>query len=192
MRVIAGRYKGRKLTSPQGTELRPTPDMVKEAIFGIIGSGIESSVCLDLFAGSGALGIEALSRGAARCYFADASRRSISLLRSNLETIGIEAVFHRDASDAAAEAVIIARDYRAALRSLGAQVDYAFIDPPFDSGCYATVMKLLADYDIIKPGGVVIVECDKNIPEYAHEGFAGVAVKNYGRIALNFWERTGI
>ena len=86
MRVIAGEFKGRKLNSAKGREVRPTADRVKEAIFSMVQDELEGAVCLDLFAGSGAMGIEALSRGAARVYFCDAGAASVDIIRQNLDS----------------------------------------------------------------------------------------------------------
>jgi len=181
MRVIAGEFKGRRLHSPEGKEIRPTPDMVREALFSAIGPGIEDSVCLDMFAGSGALGIEAVSRGAAQCYFIESSRKNIELLRSNLVAIG-EKNSH-----------LIPGDFRNGIRHLAVEdikIDYAFVDPPFNSDYYSTVMKLLADYGIIVPGGIVITEGDKSVHrDRGYDGFSPIMEKTYGRIVLVFWKK---
>jgi 16S rRNA (guanine966-N2)-methyltransferase len=123
MRIVAGRWRGRRIDAPPGADVRPTLDRVREAWMSILQSDIPKSSVVDLFAGSGALGIEALSRGARSVDFVESSSRSISVLRSNLERLGVtdEAVVHRkDALRFAAR--LAARSY-----------DIAFADPPYKS-----------------------------------------------------------
>jgi 16S rRNA (guanine966-N2)-methyltransferase len=122
MRVVAGSHRGRRLRAPAGAATRPTADRVREALFSILGS-VEGLAVLDLFAGSGALGIEALSRGAGRATFADSSAAAIKALRANLEQLGIEA-----------EAEVVRSDWRPFLRKAAARGDrwdLAFCDPPY-------------------------------------------------------------
>jgi len=184
MRVIAGEYKGRKLLSPDGYKLRPTPEKVREALFSILAAEVDGAVCLDLFAGCGSLGIEALSRGADRCFFVDISPGSISLLRDNLASVGTDD-----------KAQIIRGDFKKAIKTLRendpeAKIDIAFIDPPFDSGYYDVVMKLLADYDIMRAGGIVVIESDDSRNEHIDfRGFSLGDVRKYGRVRLEFWLR---
>ena len=95
MRIVAGRWGGRRLTTPRGTAVRPTADRVREALFSILGGAVEGARVLDLFAGSGALGLEALSRGAAEATFVDSSAASVAAVRANLEAVGGEAEVRR-------------------------------------------------------------------------------------------------
>ncbi len=121
MRVIAGRHGGRRLQAPAGEATRPTSDRVREALFSILGARVEGAHVLDLFAGSGALGIEALSRGAAAATFVDAAPDAVRVLRGNLAALGEEAeVVHGDAL----------RWLRAAPRR-ARQYDLVFLDPPY-------------------------------------------------------------
>ena len=121
MRVVAGKLRGRRLEAPPGRATRPTADRVREALFSILGD-IEGLRVLDLFAGSGALGIEALSRGAAAAVFVDSSGRAVATIRRNLQALSLEAPVHR--RDALA---FLAADAGAA------PFDLAFLDPPYDS-----------------------------------------------------------
>ena len=120
MRVVAGELRGRRLTAPPGRATRPTADRVREALFSILGD-MEGLRVLDLFAGSGALGIEALSRGAAKAVFVDSSRVAVAAVRRNLESLALEAPVHR-------------RDALSFLAAPGgpATFDVAFLDPPYD------------------------------------------------------------
>jgi 16S rRNA (guanine966-N2)-methyltransferase len=120
MRVVAGRYKGRTLHAPKGRATRPTSDKVREALFSVLGD-VGGLRVLDLFAGSGALGIEALSRGAASATFVDDDQTAIAVLSRNLEAIGVtETEVHR-------------RDALAFLKTAGARYDLVFVDPPYSS-----------------------------------------------------------
>jgi 16S rRNA (guanine966-N2)-methyltransferase len=119
VRIVAGAYRGRRIDAPRGRSTRPTSDRVREALFSILGS-IEGARVLDLFAGSGALGIEALSRGAAEAAFVDSDARAIAAVRRNLEAIGVDADVYR-------------RDAFAWLRAADAEFDLVFADPPYSS-----------------------------------------------------------
>ena len=125
MRVITGEFRGRKLESPDTNDIRPTSDKVKEACFNILMNDIYGSVCCDLFAGTGSLGIEALSRGAERCYFGDNSREAVRLIKTNVAKCGAEE-----------RAVIINGDYKKVLKRIPEKVDIFFLDPPYRSGVY--------------------------------------------------------
>jgi 16S rRNA (guanine966-N2)-methyltransferase len=119
LRVVAGRYKGRRLRAPAGRATRPTADRVREALFSILGP-VEGLGVLDLFAGSGALGIEALSRGAAAATFVDSDPRAVAAVRANLDAIGVDAPVHR-------------RDALAFLARGDQTYDLVFLDPPYSS-----------------------------------------------------------
>jgi 16S rRNA (guanine(966)-N(2))-methyltransferase RsmD len=127
LRVIAGDSKGRRLFSPEDRSIRPTADKVKGAIFNMIGAYIEDAVVADIFAGSGSLGIEALSRGARRCYFCDNSAKARALIERNLAHCGMTA-----------RAEILLCDYRAAADRMDGGADIVFLDPPYGRDCYAS------------------------------------------------------
>lgn len=119
MRVIAGVYGGRRLAAPPGDATRPTSDRVREALFGVLGTTVQGARVLDLFAGSGALGIEALSRGAASAVFVDSAPRAIAAIRANLAALGIDADVHR----------IEARAWLRAASARADAYDLVFLDP---------------------------------------------------------------
>ncbi len=121
MRVIAGVYGGRRLAAPPGDATRPTSDRVREALFGVLGTTVQGARVLDLFAGSGALGIEALSRGAASAVFVDSAPRAIAAIRANLAALGIDADVHR----------IEARAWLRAASARADAYDLVFLDPPY-------------------------------------------------------------
>jgi len=155
MRVIAGKYKSRKLSAPPGTDTRPTSDRLRETLFNIVAPTIGNSVWIDLFAGTGAIGIEALSRGARMVHFVELSRKAARTLRDNLESLGIDSGYE-----------LHERDVLAALRLLSAKAvrcDFCFLDPPYRKmGDYEQTLSFLAGADLLTPGGVVIAEHDKH------------------------------
>lgn len=153
MRVISGSARGKKLKSPADEKVRPTLDRVKENIFNIIGPRIRDAAVLDLFAGSGGLGIEALSRGAKECYFVDNDKRSLDLVRYNLKETGLEK-----------NAVILAKDAESAIQKLCSEnkkFDYILIDPPYCQGIVQKILKQLEKYNIMQEEGIVVIETDR-------------------------------
>ncbi len=150
MRVITGSARGRKLKTPEDYDIRPTTDNVKEALFNIIQFDIEGRRVLDLFAGTGQLGIEALSRGAKSCVFVDGSREAVKIVRENLKTCALSGtVLQADALD------YLQRAERA---------DLIFVDPPYDAGLYEPVLNRLMQVDILSDGGIIICEARRETP----------------------------
>ncbi len=151
MRVVAGTFRGRQLVAPHGSATRPTSDRVREALFSVLGASVQGARVLDLFAGSGALGIEALSRGAERAVFVDSSQKAISAVRANLEALGI------DADVRPIEA-------RAALRAASTRdeaYDLVFLDPPYRHA--AELGRELSEglAAVLAPGARVVTESDR-------------------------------
>jgi len=153
VRVIAGHYGGRTLTAPRGRDTRPTSDRVREALFSILGS-VAGARVLDLFAGSGALAIEALSRGAASAVLIDASAAAVAAIRVNLAALGVEAEVHRQT------ALGFLRSARVAAR----QYDLVFLDPPYRDA--ARLGPRLVDdlVAVLAPGARVVAESDRRAP----------------------------
>jgi 16S rRNA (guanine966-N2)-methyltransferase len=153
VRVIAGRWGGRRLAAPRGRAVRPTSDRVREALFSTLGSIADARV-LDLFAGSGALGIEALSRGASEATFVDSNSAAVRAVRANLAGLGATAEVRR------ADARAFLRNARAA----GRQYDLVFLDPPYRrAGALAEA--LAADLvAVLAPGARVVAESDRRHP----------------------------
>jgi 16S rRNA (guanine(966)-N(2))-methyltransferase RsmD len=151
MRVIAGQWGGRRLQAPAGAATRPTSDRVREALFSILGERVAGARVLDLFAGSGALGIEALSRGAAEATFVDSSPAAVKAVRANLEALGAEADVRR------ADAHVFLRGASGA----GRHYDLVFLDPP-----YRLAERLGRELSealpaVLAPGGLAISESDR-------------------------------
>lgn len=158
MRVIAGKYRGRPLGSLRGMDVRPTSDRLRETLFNVLTSGnpaaLEGSVWLDLFAGTGAIGIEALSRGAKEVHFVENSRAAAETIRSNLKNLGITSGYHIVEGD------LPAAFWRMERRKVAA--DVVFVDPPYRlKDAYANTLRQLADSALIWAMSVVIAEHDK-------------------------------
>jgi 16S rRNA (guanine966-N2)-methyltransferase len=153
MRVVAGRLGGRRLLSPAGRGTRPTSDRVREALFSILGP-LDGERVLDLFAGSGALGIEALSRGAASATFVERDARAVAVLRGNLEALGLEArVLRREALAALGDA-----------RERADAYDLVFLDPPYGRAAALGEPLAAALPPVLPPGGRVVSESDRRAP----------------------------
>ena len=181
MRIIAGTYRGRHLQTLTGSMTRPTSDRLRETLFNILASRIDGSSFLDICAGSGAVGIEALSRGASEVTFIENSRDACAVIEANLNTLG-----------AAGCATIERRSASAALKSLeqtSRQFDIAFFDPPYASEIYHQVMKQLGPGNLIAPGGVVVVEHRAKItPKPEYEKLHRFRELKQGESALAFYE----
>ena len=152
MRVVAGSYKGRTLRAPRGSRTRPTADRVREALFSMLGD-LTGARVLDLFAGSGALGIEALSRGAASALFVDRDARAVAAIRRNLETLGTRS-----------EAEVRRQDALRFLSGFEGTFDLVLVDPPYDSA--ARIAGPLAERlpALLAEGAVIVTESDKRRP----------------------------
>ena len=176
MRVITGSARGRRLKTLDGLEIRPTADKVKEAIFSIIQFDVEGSAVLDLFSGSGQLGIEALSRGAGSCVFVDSSRASLGITKENIETVGF--------SD---RAVTANADAAAYLNTCKKTFDSAFLDPTYNERIIPKVLPLLAER--MSARGIAVCEHEKGLEL---PGQAGELKKyrtyRYGKIEVTVYK----
>ena len=178
MRVISGSARGRRLQEPADYKVRPTTDKVKESIFNIIQFDIEGRKALDLFAGSGQLGIEALSRGAAHCTFVDRAPDSLKLIRANVNACG----FNEDSK-------IVAGDSISYLAS-GEKFDLIFLDPPYDTDLLEKALKSVNKFDILKENGIMVCESqrEKVLPELT-EPYYLLKEYNYGKIKITTYSR---
>ncbi len=154
MRVIAGRWGGRRLVTPRGAATRPTSDRVREALFSVLGERVDEARVLDLFAGSGALGLEALSRGAAAATFVDSAPAAVAAVRANLEALGAEAEVRR--ADA--------RAFLHTARTAARQYDLIFLDPPYRLA--ARLGRELSEGlpGVLAASALVICESDRRSP----------------------------
>ena len=153
MRVITGTARGRKLKTPENYDIRPTTDNVKESVFNIIQFDIEGRRVLDLFAGTGQLGIECLSRGAESAVFVDKDRAAIQIVKENLKLCGLKGT-------------VVQEDALSFLRHCG-RFDIIFVDPPYDSNLYESVLETVKLVDILSEGGIILCEArrDRALPE---------------------------
>jgi 16S rRNA (guanine966-N2)-methyltransferase len=150
VRIIGGRWRGRRIGFPELPGLRPTPDRVRETLFNWLQTGIAGSRCLDLFAGSGALGLEALSRGAREVVFVEQSAAAARSIRAALERLG-----------ASAHGRVIEQSAERFLRTAGEPFDVAFLDPPFGRDALTEYVPALAQGEWIKNGGLVYLENER-------------------------------
>lgn len=179
MRVITGTARGRKLGQLQGMDTRPTTDQVKESIFNIIQFDIEGRQVLDLFAGTGQLGIEALSRGAAGCTFVDQRRDAAALVRSNLKLCRL--------SD---RARVVQGEALSFLASDRERYHLVFLDPPYQTELLENALKKIAEIDILMENGIIICEspADKVLPELPQPYRKGREYR-YGKIKVTVYRK---
>lgn len=179
VRVISGSARGLKLNTPGDDRVRPTTDRVKESMFNIVQDWVYDSQVLDLFAGSGALGIEALSRGASQAVFCDNSLDSIKIIKSNIEKARM-----------ADRSQIVSGDFKRCLRDMEAKnqsFDMIFVDPPYYKGLFEEVLDTIRSCKILKKDGIVIVEHDAKRPIGQVEGLEVYKEKKYGITMLTFY-----
>ena len=171
MRVITGAARGRRLKTPDSYDIRPTTDNVKESVFNIIQFDIEGRQVLDLFAGTGQLGIECLSRGAAGAVFVDRDKDAVRIVKDNLKTCGMKAT-------------VLQEDSISFLNHCG-KFDVIFIDPPYDSDLYESALKIINLVDILSEGGIIICEArrEKVLPEMT-EPYRKRKEYNYGKVKI--------
>ena len=180
MRVIAGSRKGLKLQAPKGDNTRPTEDRIKENIFNLMGQDFYNAQVLDLFAGSGAIGIEFLSRGAEKVYFVDTSRESIEVIKENIKKAHFEE-----------ESVVLKSNAKSALKKLSDQkFDYIYLDPPYkNKELYISSIETILEYDILNKNGYIVIEQVKDLDIDFAKYLNNVKFKNYGSKSVGIWEK---
>lgn len=175
MRVISGKVRGLKLDCPQGIETRPTLDRVKEAVFSMLLPYIVDSSVLDLYAGSGALGIEALSRGADSAVFIDDNEAACNCIESNLSKSKFDV-----------QSKVIKTSAENFLKSTDKKFDIIFLDPPYSKNMYSKALKLIRDYNVLSANGIILVEWDYEIGFTKDlSDFVVVKEKKYGRVGVS-------
>jgi len=178
MRIIAGDFKGRKLTAPLDRKVRPTTDKVKEAIFSIVMPYIEDAIVFDLFAGTGNLGLEALSRGAAHCFFCDAGKDSLSLIKQNIKLCNAEL-----------KSTVIPGDFRNALLKINKKADIILLDPPYKSGYLPECLDLIQKIEKLNSGGIIVAEFGDDTQLEDHYGLlCKIKQKQYGTVNIAIYE----
>lgn len=176
MRVVSGKYKGRILLSPIN-QARPTLDKVKQAIFTKLQFDIENKNILDLFAGSGALGIEAISRGAKKVVFVDKDYKSIEIIKKNLKLLN-------------ENANVLKCDYKTALEKFEEQFDIIFLDPPYESGYYDIALQIIKDKHLLSCDGIIVLEMGEK-SKIKQDLFAEFDEKNYGSVTVKYLKNKG-
>ena len=177
MRVIAGTARRLPLKAPFGMNTRPTSDQIKETLFNMIQGDVAGAYFLDLFAGSGALGIESLSRGARKCTFCDKSYKAIQMIKENLIKTKME---HKS--------IIVNKDYKKCIENLNEKFDLIFIDPPYKKNIAIDSVKKIIENDLLAIGGIIIIETDEEKREEDElKDISKLEVydkRKYGRVTL--------
>ncbi len=183
MRVIAGQFKGRKLANLKGRKIRPTSDRIREAVFSILSQKIDNSMVLDLFAGTGALGIESLSRGAAKSVFVDKSKEAMKIINKNIELLKIKdkaEVFLHDACAISNLKIVFDQKF-----------DLIFMDPPYDKGFIVKAFENAGLLSMMKSNSIIIAEHsirDNNIEKVA--GLDLFDRRTYGETLISFFRKS--
>ena len=181
MRIIAGRMKGTKLFTLDGLNTRPTLDRVKEPLFSIINFNLDDAVVLDLFSGSGALGLESISRGAKKAYLCDNSYEAIRVIKQNVEK-----------TKAQASAVVISKNFVKAIEELALEkikFDIVFLDPPYKTDYAEQATEMIIKNNLLADSGIIIIETDEK--EKVLEKLQNIDInmydeRKYGRVTLLF------
>lgn len=185
MRITGGEFCGRNLVVPRSDAIRPTQDRVRESVFAMLAPELGGTEFLDLFSGSGSVGLEALSRGARRAVFVEASGRHVKSLRTNVET------FLKESARERAE-VTVADAYRYLERYCGGGFDIAFADPPYALGeerGYASVLATIAERGVVRPGGLFVAEMTAVQRAEETPGWELVRDRVYGKTRICIWRR---
>ena len=179
MRVISGKARGVNLKTPEGILTRPTIDRVKEALFSIINFDIPASNVLDLFGGTGQLGIEALSRGAKSAVFVDQREDACKLIKENLKRTKLEQ-----------DAKVVRMDYLDYLKRCKEKFDIIFLDPPYAEVFLENALKCITEIDILQSGGIIVAErpLGKDLP-WDFEGYTRSKDYKYGKVLLTIYRK---
>ena len=179
MRVITGSARGIQLKTPDGLKTRPTTDRVKEALFSIIQFEIAGANVLDLFGGTGQLGIEALSRDAKKAVFVDENEAACRLIRENLKRTKLEE-----------QGRVVRSDYAAFLKSCKEKFDIIFLDPPYAEVFLENSLKIITEIDILRSGGIIVAErpLGKDLP-WEFDGFIRSKDYKYGKILITIYRK---
>jgi 16S rRNA (guanine(966)-N(2))-methyltransferase RsmD len=184
MRIITGTAKGRRIEAPEGLNTRPTSDRVKESLFNILTNlrSLNGTIILDLYAGSGNLGLECLSRGSHYCTFIEKDKKTFKILRENIETLKLI-----NESESYNEDAFIALNI---LSKRGKKYDLIFLDPPYSKGLVETSIEKILGFDLLCSNGIIICEYDEhdNIPEQI-SNLKVFRTEKYGRTMISFWTK---
>lgn len=174
MRVISGLKRGTNLFSPVTDKTRPTTDRVRENIFNLIRFDLPETIVLDLFSGSGAMGIEALSQGAEKCFFIDSDARAIDIIRKNVEKTGFQDKAH-----------IYKMPFDKFLYETKEKFDIVFLDPPYHKNLIFEALKMICENNLVTDNAVIVTESDFDEDISVPSGYSIVKEKIYGRVKVN-------
>ena len=180
MRITAGKFRSRKLISPEGESTRPTQDQVKEAVFSHLGGMFDQGAVLDLFAGSGAIGFEALSRGMKEAVLNDHDPSAVRAMRANKEKLGL-----------GDEVTILNYDYNKALKLLSKKeksFDLIYLDPPYALNAYDKAMRMIKEGNLLRENGILVAESAKDT-EITAEGWDCYKEAKYGVALIRYYRR---
>jgi len=176
MRIIAGTVGGRRIDAPAGADVRPTTDRVREALFSSLGNRVAGASVLDLFAGSGALGLESLSRGAGHATFVERGKGTLLILRRNIASLGMDD-----------RCAVVAGDALTFLRNHPpARFDLIFLDPPYDGTLLADALGLIAGRDLLAEEGVILAEHRESAPLQPPDNLQVIRQRKYGSTCITF------
>lgn len=178
MRIIAGSRRGHKLFEFEGQSVRPTTDRVKESVFNIIQQFIPEAYVLDMFAGSGALSFEAISRGAERAVCTDSDLKSVEIIKKNAAALRFE--------DKCEILNMSCFDY---VKKTREKFDIVFLDPPYNKGFIEEALEAIAEYDILSEGGIVVLESDSGDFRGEYAGLSVYRQKKYGRTYITVYKK---
>ncbi len=178
--IIAGEYKGRKIEMPADRDIRPTPGKVKEAIFSIVGHDLDEAVVIDLFAGTGNLGLEALSRGASKVYFGEKTRTGFDIISKNISAFGAEN-----------RSRLIRGDWETVLSLIHEPADLIFLDPPYEAGLLESCVNTISRKNLLTDGGIIVSEHDvRQVLPHMIGGFSIWKSKKYGNTSITLYIHT--
>ena len=180
MRIISGNLKGRRLNTPKDNKIRPTTDKVKESMLSMIMPYIEDAIVIDLFAGTGNLGLEAISRGAKHCYFGDKARESLLLTKENIKYCGVEN-----------QSTLISGEFERVLERIHEKADLIFLDPPYKAGLIESCLRKIEELELLSDEGIVVIERGKRETLDNNIGsFTKIKEKRYGTILVSLFNIT--
>jgi len=180
LRIISGNLKGRRLNTPKDNKIRPTTDKVKESMLSMIMPYIEDAIVIDLFAGTGNLGLEAISRGAKHCYFGDKARESLLLTKENIKYCGVEN-----------QSTLISGEFERVLERIHEKADLIFLDPPYKAGLIESCLRKIEELELLSDEGIVVIERGKRETLDNNIGsFTKIKEKRYGTILVSLFNIT--
>jgi 16S rRNA (guanine(966)-N(2))-methyltransferase RsmD len=182
MRIIAGEFRGRRIKQPASKKVRPTKDRIREAVFNIIAPAVSGSKVLDLFAGSGAYGLEALSRGAEKAVFIEKETESVDSIKENIELLGVEE-----------DSEVITGDVFRKIKELNEskkEFSLIFSDPPYSVGMAKKTLIKIGHYDILLHSGIIIIEhnIEEGLPE-AEGDLSLIKTRTYGKTSISIYQK---